>query len=197
MTHTENLQSLLNKSGGILFSRDIAAVGVPNVYLTEFLRQGKLERVDHGVYISPDFLEDRMFVLQSCRSRITFSHDTALYLHDLSDRDPLSYTVTVPTGYNTKNLNKEGLTVFSVKKELYEMGVSFASTPFGRVVRVYNVERTLCDMVRSRNRMDGALLPDALKRYVHREHKNISLLMRYAKIFRIENFFQQYLEVLL
>lgn len=70
-------------------------------------------------------------------------------------------------------------------------------TPFGRPVRTYNVERTLCDMVRSRNRMDGALLPDALKWYVSRKNKNIPLLMRYAEIFQIEKFLRLYLEVLL
>jgi predicted transcriptional regulator of viral defense system len=195
--HAENLQSLLDNSGGVLFAKDIAAAGVPNIYLTEFLKQGKLERIDHGVYIAPDALEDRMFVLQNRRSRIIYSHDTALFLHDLSDRDPLTYSVTVPTGYNTKNLSMYGLTVFSIKKELYEVGASTAQTSFSRSVRTYNIERTLCDMLRSRSRMDGALLPDALKRYVRRRDKNIPLLMQYAEIFRVEKPLRQYLEVLL
>ena len=40
--HAENLQSLLDNSGGVLFAKDIAAAGVPNIYLTEFLKKGKL-----------------------------------------------------------------------------------------------------------------------------------------------------------
>jgi hypothetical protein len=90
-----------------------------------------------------------------------------------------------------------GLTVFSIKKELYEVGASTAQTSFGRSVRTYNIERTLCDMLRSRSRMDGALLPDALKRYVRRRDKNIPMLMQYAEVFQVERPLRQYLEVLL
>lgn len=195
--HAETLKALLEQSDGVLFARDIAKAGVPNIYLAEFVKEGRLERVEHGVYITPDVLEDRMFILQSCKSRIIYSHDTALYLHDLTDRDPLSYSVTVPTGYNTKRLSEEGLVVFSIKPDLYEVGITEVQTQFGRTVRTYNAERTLCDMIRSRNQMDGALLPDALKRYVRRKDKNIPLLMQYAEQFRVVKLLRQYLEVLL
>lgn len=195
--HAETLKALLEQSDGVLFARDIAKAGVPNIYLAEFVKEGRLERVEHGVYITPDVLEDRMFILQSCKNRIIYSHDTALYLHDLTDRDPLSYSVTVPTGYNTKRLSEEGLVVFSIKPDLYEVGITEVQTQFGRTVRTYNAERTLCDMIRSRNQMDGALLPDALKRYVRRKDKNIPLLMQYAEQFRVVKLLRQYLEVLL
>lgn len=195
--HIQTLQTLLEQSDGVLFAKDIAEAGIPNVYLSEFLTQGKLERVGHGVYITPDVMEDKMYILQKRRARIIYSHDTALYLHDLTDRDPLTYSVTVPTGYNTKRLLADGLTVFSIKHDLYEIGVTDMLTPFGRPIRAYNAERTLCDMIRSRNQMDGSLLPDALKRYVRNKNKNIPLLMRYAESFRVVKPLRQYLEVLL
>lgn len=195
--HMETLQALIEQSDGVLFARDIAEAGVPSIYLSEFLKAGKLERVEHGVYITPEVLEDRLFILQSCKNRIIYSHDTALYLHDLTDRDPLTYSVTVPTGYNTKRLVEDGLVVFSIKQDLYEVGVATMQTQFGRSIKAYNAERTLCDMIRSRSQMDGALLPDALKRYVRRNEKNIPLLMQYAETFRVAKLLRQYLEVLL
>ncbi len=195
--HMETLQALIEQSDGVLFARDIAEAGVPSIYLSEFLKAGKLERVEHGVYITPEVLEDRLFILQSCKNRIIYSHDTSLYLHDLTDRDPLTYSVTVPTGYNTKRLVEDGLVVFSIKQDLYEVGVTVMQTQFGRPIKAYNAERTLCDMIRSRSQMDGALLPDALKRYVRRNEKNIPLLMQYAETFRVAKLLRQYLEVLL
>ena len=107
--YAETLQSLCEQSGGILLTKDIVNAGVPSSYLTAFLREGKLERAGHGVYITPDAMEDKMFTLQARKNRLVYSHDTALYLHDLTDRDPLTYSVTVPTGYNTKRLTEEGL----------------------------------------------------------------------------------------
>jgi len=74
--------------------------------------------------LTPDALADKMYYLQRRKPAILFSHDTALFLHDLSDRDTLTYSVTVQVGYNTKNLKDEGLTVFSVRKELYEVGMT-------------------------------------------------------------------------
>ena len=195
--YAETLQSLCEQSGGILLTKDIVNAGVPSSYLTAFLRDGKLERVGHGVYITPDVLEDKMFTLQARKTRLVYSHDTALYLHDLTDRDPLTYSVTVPTGYNTKRLTEEGLSVFSIKPDLYGMGITTAQSPFGRPIRAYDAERTLCDMLRSRHQMDGALFPEALKRYVRRKNKNIPLLMRYAESLRVNKLLRQYLEVLL
>jgi predicted transcriptional regulator of viral defense system len=195
--YTEQLQSLLKQNGGVLQTREVARAGIPNIYLAKYVKQGKLERISHGIYLSPDVLEDKMFVLQNRRKRIVFSHDTALYLHDLTDRDPLTYTVTVPTGYNTKNLMLDGLTVFSIKMDLYRVGICTMKTSFGRPIQTYNMERTICDMVRSRNRMDSALLPNALKQYIRRKDKKIFLLMRYSRLFHIESILRPYLEVLL
>lgn len=195
--HAETLQSLCDQSGGILLTKDIVNAGVPSSYLTAFLREGKLERASHGVYITPDAMEDKMFTLQARKNRLVYSHDTALYLHDLTDRDPLTYSVTVPTGYNTKRLTEEGLSVFSIKPDLYRLGVTTVQSPFGRPIRAYDAERALCDMLRSRHQMDGALFPEALKRYVRRKNKNIPLLMRYAELLRVDKLLRQYLEVLL
>ena len=189
--YAETLQSLCEQSGGILLTKDIVNAGVPSSYLTAFLRDGKLERVGHGVYITPDVLEDKMFTLQARKNRLIYSHDTALFLHDLTDRDPLTYSVTVPTGYNTKRLTEEGLSVFSIKPDLYGMGITTAQSPFGRPIRAYDAERTLCDMLRSRHQMDGALFPEALKRYVRRKNKNIPLLMRYAESLRVNKLLRQ------
>jgi predicted transcriptional regulator of viral defense system len=126
-----------------------------------------------------------------------FSHETALYFHNLTDRDPLVYSVTVKTGMNTKSLRNSGAKVYSIKPELYELGSTTAATPYNRVVRTYDMERTICDIIRSRSQMDIEILIDALKRYTTRKDKNLPQLMRYADKFRITNVLRKYLEVLL
>jgi predicted transcriptional regulator of viral defense system len=197
LTHTEKLKAMLIENNGVLLTKEASSAGIPNTYLTEFVRQGKLERTNYGVYVTPDAFEDTMYILQKRRGKIIFSHDTALFLHDLTDRDPLSYSVTVPTGYNTKSLCENGLKVFSVKKELYELGVTVAKSPHGREVRTYNMERTICDLARSRNQMDIGIITEALKRYVRRKEKNLPLLMQYSESFQVTKQVRSYMEVLL
>jgi predicted transcriptional regulator of viral defense system len=196
-SYKEKLTWLIKNSNGLIFTKDIVAEGIPKSYVAELAKKGKLERIAQGVYLTVDALNDKMYTLQHRKLAIIFSHDTALYLHDLSDRDPVTYSITVPVGYNTKKLLAEGLIVFSIKKELVEIGLTQLVTSFGRNIKAYNMERTICDIIRSRNKMDIAILTDAMKRYVKRKDKNIPLLMEYSEIFRVTKLLNNYLEVLL
>ena len=114
----EKLKLLLEKNNGTISAAEANGVGISNECLRQLAISDKMERVAHGIYISPDTFLDKMYVDQKCRAKIIFSHYTALFMHDLSDHYPYEYSVTVPTGYNTKPLLMDGFTVFSVKKEL-------------------------------------------------------------------------------
>lgn len=197
MGHREQLLDLFQQQNGLVLTRDLEKAGIPRHYLTLLLRQGLIERANHGVYVTPEAFEDELYALQARNRHIIFSHETALYLHDLTDRDPISWTVTVPSGYNGQYLSEKGIQVYSIKKELHLLGVAEAETPFGRPIRIYNPERTLCDMVRNRSTMDSALTHDAMKRYLSSKDKNIPLLLRYAEQLRIASLIRQHVEILL
>ncbi len=137
-----------------------------------------------------------MYHLQAKSSKVIFSHETALYLHDLTDRDPLKWSVTIPAGYNGWRLRKAGIRVHSVKKELYTLGIAKAKTLYGRPILSYNMERTVCDIVRNRNRMDMSVVNEAIKRYVAGKDKNIPQLMRYAKELNVQKMLREYVEIL-
>ena len=133
-----------------------------------------------------------------CRSKkAVFSHETALYLHELTDRDPLKYTITLPSGYNASKFKNEGVYIYFIKGELLNLGVEDGKTVFGRNIRVYNQERTICDIVRNRNSIDPSIMNDGIKRYLSKEGKNIPKLLQYAERFRVEKILRQYLELLL
>ena len=197
MSYMEKLKKRIEDGDGLIFTKDIVANGIPKSYLSILVKKGEIERIAQGVYETLDTLSDKMYYLQHRITLLVFSHDTALFLHDLSDRDPLTYSVTVPNGYNTKKLKEIGLVVFSVKKDHYDIGLTTMNTPFGRKVVTYNMERTICDIIRSRSKMDIAILTDAMKRYVRRRDKNLPKLMEYADIFRVTKLLRNYLEVLL
>lgn len=191
------LQKIMMENGGVITTAQANSVGISNERLRLLANAGELERVLHGVYIAPDELVDRMYVAQLRRPRIIYSHETALFLHNLTDRDPISYTVTVPTGYRPFKLREDGFTVFTVKRELHEMGTTKAKTVFGNTVTAYGLERTICDCIRSRNQMDVAIVTDAMKRYAKRNDKNLNTLMEMAKALHVTKLLRNYMEVLL
>lgn len=197
MNHKDRLRELIKEKDGLLLAKDADEKNIPRQYVALFVKENKLERVSKGVYLTPDTFDDEMYRLQAKNQRIIYSHETALYLHDLTDRDPIGWKVTVPYGYNASHLRKEGVRVYTVKKDLHLMGVTEAKTVYGRQIKTYNRERTICDIVRNRNNMDVAILNEAIKCYLESKEKNISLLMRYAKELKVQNILRNYVEILL
>lgn len=197
MSYTAQLLELISKQDGILLTRDVEAAGIPRHYLTLLAREGLIERASHGIYVTPETFEDDLYVLQARSPQLIYSHETALYLHDLTDRDPLAYSVTVPLGYHNRLLIENGLHVYTVKKEWHTLGVTETVSMYGRPIRLYNAERTLCDMFRQRKKVDADLLNDGMKRYLARKDKNVPLLLRYAEQFRVSSPVRTYVEILL
>ena len=91
----------------------------------------------------------------------------------------------------------DGIKVYTIKKELHDVGIVTMNTPFGNPVPVYDMERTICDLIRSRSGIEMQTFQDALKQYAKRKDKDLRKLMRYAQMFRVEKLLRQYLEVLL
>lgn len=197
MTYRKRLNDLIEKKNGLVLTKDVDGENIPRQYLALFVKENKLERVSKGVYLTPDTFDDEMYRLQTKNQRIIFSHETALYLHDLTDRDPIEWSVTVPYGYNASHLRKAGVKVYTVKKALHLMGVTEGKTLYGRPIKIYNRERTICDIVRNRNNIDIAILNESIKRYLESKEKNIPLLLRYAKELGVQNNLRTYVEILL
>lgn len=197
MNYKSQLENLIKEKNGLILTKEVEEAGIPRYYLSVFVKEKKIERISQGVYVTPDTFDDEMYILQARNQRIIFSHETALYLHDLTDRDPLEWSVTVPYGYNATHLRDEGIKVYSIKKDLHQMGIRKMETQFGRTISAYDRERTICDILRNRNNMDIAILNEGVKRYLESKDKNIPQLMRYGEKLRIQNVLRKYVEILL
>lgn len=197
MNSTERIDLLLKETKGFLKTADAVSFGVSKTVLCDYVRKNELVRVAHGLYMSQDAWDDGMYVIQYRYPKAIFSHETALFLLNIADREPSPFSVTFITGTNTARLSKEGIKTYKIKPELFEVGLINADSPSGHSVRVYNAERTICDLFRSRRSIETQELQAAVKNYVNQKDKNIPLLMRYAKSFSVEKTARQYLEVLL
>jgi len=191
------LQRLVHERNGLFTAAQANAVGISNERLRLLERSGTITREGHGVYSVDGGTLDRMAVLQARRPKAVYSHGTALFLHGLTDRDPRAYSVTVPSGYNTKTLAGLGVEVFTIRRDLHELGQCRVKTVFGSEVVAYDPERTVCDCLRSRSRMDAAEVMDAVKRYAALPKRNIPHLMRVAAALHVEKPLRACLEVLL
>lgn len=182
---------------GILLTKNAIEAGISKHALYNFIRDNGFEKAAHGVYASPETWEDENYILSLRCPQGVLSHDEALYYHGLTDREPLQKTITIYTGYGTSRMVADGIKVFTVKKELLDIGKEIVKTSYGHDIPLYNRERTICDLIRSRNRFEVQDFQTALKTYIMGKNKNLNRLMEYAKLFHVDKKIREYMEVLL
>lgn len=197
MTQNEQIKNLIILNDGMIQTSQVIELGISKPVFYQYIKENELEQISHGVYATKDTWIDAMYIVHLRCEQAVFSHETALFLHDLTDREPMEYEITVKTGYNPSKLKEDGIKVYTVKKELHGEGIVMMQTPFGHSFPVYNKERTICDIIRNRNNTEVQTFQTALKQYAKRKDKDLRLLMQYATKFRVDKILRQYLEVLL
>lgn len=180
------IAELLGRQNGTVTSRDIAAVGVSRTMLGRYVVEGLLERVSRGVYVSPAAIQDELFALSKRSDRIVFSHATALFLHSLAERTPFVHTVSVRSGDTLSASLRSDVKCFYVRDAIFGIGLTQVRTQFGNVVPCYDVERTICDIIKCRSRMDDETFLSSLKNYLRFPARNLSRLGEYAARMGIE-----------
>ena len=172
--------------------------GISKYGFYRFIHENELERIAKGIYSKEDILVDDLYVISQRCPKAVFSHDEAFYYHGLSDREPLVHTVTVYSGYNAHRLKADAkCNVYYIRKELLDIGRTIVKDNFGNDIPMYDLERTICDLVRNRSSIEMQEFSSVMKAYIARKDKNLNLLMEYARRFRIENVIRRYMEVLL
>jgi len=100
----QKIENMMQANSGIVTAAEVRSAGISPSYLSQMVDSGKLSRLDRGLYASPTVYVDEMFELYSKNKFIIFSHLSALYLHELTDRTPLKMFITVPRTNNVSKL---------------------------------------------------------------------------------------------
>lgn len=197
MDYITELAAIAAEHGGIIEAKIAAQRGISKAMLYKLCKEDKIHRIVKGQYILPDNMQDELLSISKRSDKIIFSHETALFLHGISDRTPFEHTVTAPSGCIPSAAIKSECKVYYIKPELFELGKTILKTPAGNEVGAYDLERTICDVIRSRNKLGTETFLAAIKMYAASPKKNLNKLNTYAKKMRVEKVLRQYLEVLL
>ena len=197
MDYITELAAIAKSHGGIIETKTAAQRGISKAMLYKLCKEDKIHRIVRGQYILPDDMQDELLAISNRSERIIFSHETALYLHGISDRTPFEHTVTAPSGCIPSAAIKAECKVYYIKPELFDLGKTMLKTPAGNDVPAYDLDRTICDVIRSRNKLGTETFLAALKLYAANSKKNLNQLNTYAKQMRVDKVLRQYLEVLL
>lgn len=197
MNYISILKELSEQGNNIITTAAAETAGISRAMLSKLCKKGKIQRIAKGQYMLVDEIPDELFSISLRTEHLIFSHETALFLHGISDRTPFVHSITTPANRVPSPTLREECKVYYIKPELFELGRSEMETTFGHPVPCYDLERTVCDMIRSRNKMGTETFLSALKQYAAHPHKDLNRLNNYAKKMSLTNVVRQYLEVLL
>ena len=172
---------------GYLTTKDVNDNNIPRFYLTKLIKEGKIERVSRGVYIKKNELVDEFVILQSKSKNAIYSNTTALYLYGFSNRIPIKYDITINSGYNGSLQKKDNVNLFYTKRELLELGVIDYKLDSGNIIRVYDLDKTICDIIKNKKKIDAEIFNKAIREYFYSKKKNTLKLYEYAKKMNIYN----------
>ncbi len=184
-SNIEIIQKLMERNNGYITTKELEDFDISRNYLSTMIKRNMIERVARGIYIDMSKIEDVYYVLNVSTPKIVYSHMTALYFHDLSIKAPDgSFDITVTKKYNNSKLKKHN--VFYVDDNIYNIGIIEVKTPSGNIVRAYDMERCICDIIRSKKRMDIEHVKYAIKEYLKRKDNDLVKLSKYADMLGIK-----------
>ena len=193
-SNMEIIESIMKMNNGYVTSRELSNFGIHRMYLSIMKKKGLIERVGNGIYIDSSKIEDNYYVFSLNMPNTIYSHMTALYFYGLSIKAPNDkYYITVKKNYNSTHL--KGHEVFYVSDDIYYLGLTEVVTPMGNKVRTYDIERCICDIIRSKNRMDSEHVKYSVRKYVKMKTKNLIKLSNYAAKMGIKEEVMDFVEV--
>lgn len=197
MTQAETILKFMQENNGQISINDVKKLGLAKMTLYRMAEDQQIEKIAPGVFILPQEFGDDIAALQYRFSKGIYFKDTALFLHGMIDRTPEIYEMNFPTSISHGEIYDAPLKTYRQTEKLFKIGIEDVQSPGGHNVKVYNIERTLCDILRTRDRSDAETIKQAMNSYAKMSGKNILRLTKYADIFKVRDEIQKYMEVLL
>ena len=146
---TEKILSIANANNGIVTASMVSEAGISRECLRLLAADGRLERSARGVYYVNGIIADEFFNAHSMFKRGIFSHETALFLHGLTETTPVALSMAFPTAYNYSGAKSFGIichssgearTHFFALKETLRVLLFTVSPQYSGL---FSIERTL------------------------------------------------------
>lgn len=185
-TNYSKLKQIFDNNGGYITTEDVRNANISSWFLSDFVKRNGLNKIAPGFYADNSYFPDDYYIIQKRYPKYIFSGMSALYIHHLTDKIPVNIEVCAPQGYNPTRNKMKSLSIRKISNpDVYNLGISELKTPFGNKVKVYDKERTICDLIKYRDRYDGETFIKGIKLYANKSNNQIKLF-RYARILGIE-----------
>jgi predicted transcriptional regulator of viral defense system len=190
-----NQIELLIVKGVVFRTKDLNEQGFNNYEISKLLDEGILTKMYQGVYSVSDLDKMQLSDINVIVENGIISLTSAAYFYKLTSGEVGKITITLNREQKPPKLPYDLFSYYYTTSKFYDVGLNVFDQN-GRTVKIYDMERTVCDIIKHRSRYDLTLVREVVENYIQREDKDTDKLMAYAKELRVLNVLIQYLEIL-
>lgn len=198
MKKYEEIIDFINKKNSVITTKDFKGKKIGFYFINKLIQDNYIYRIEKGVYGKKDSFEDEYFIIQNRYKNAIFSYNTALYFLNKTEATPNIIDISIPNDYNVSTINTKQIRVHYVSRENMELGSIRIKSPFGNTIKSYNLERTICDIVK--NERKSGLDIEQRNKIIRKAFSNNdidgSILIQYAKKLKCEKKIRVIMEVL-
>lgn len=190
------IRKAFRENGGILRTSELNNLGFSSRQINKLLENGEILRIKRGFYELSDSIYPEEVVIARLFPNSVIFLESALMIYDYTDRIPAAWQIAVDRDSEKTQyqINYPQINVFYMEPKLLEVGVDIIQIE-GVDVKIFNRDRTICDVLRYENKLEREVFSNAIQRYVKDPKINIRRLIEYSEIFNIKNKVQTYIGV--
>jgi len=195
----EMLERILSENGGIVTRKKLISEGISDYFIKQFEAEGVIERVKQGLFkLNKSTLEnEELLVISAQIPKGVICLLSALSYYELTTYTPWQYFVAIPRHYSVpKTIENPPIKVIYFPPKQYNTGIEKVKVGEHSHFLIYDMEKTICDTIRYKDKYGADIMKEALKNYVRRRDKNLSKLVQYAETLQVQDI-HKYLEVIL
>ena len=187
---------IMKKNNNIITPSQLETYGISRIYLSKMEKEGIIEKIERGIYITKEFKYDEYYIFQLKYPKTIFSHNTSLYFYEMTERTPIRMDVSISKNYNPYRF-KDLADVYRINDEIFDLGITYKKTPLGMKVRTYNLERTVCDIIKDKDSLDIEIRNKVIKNCIKSKEFNANKMFEYAKKMKIYEKVKNYMEAII
>ncbi|MEH2940862.1 type IV toxin-antitoxin system AbiEi family antitoxin domain-containing protein [Lawsonibacter sp. JLR.KK007] len=182
------VRKIFSKHDNIMTTAQLDSFRIYYADIQQLLNEGFIEKIKRGYYHWAEaYGEQEIKIINRLFPDAVLCMETALFYYQYSDRNPAEWNITIDKNVSRSrtNIDYPFVKAFRVEPDLVSLGETKGSINFVDV-RIYDRDRTICDVLRNMNKMDKEIFNKAIQGYVKDPKKNIPNLMEYAKVLRMQ-----------
>lgn len=196
-TTREKIIQIFRENGGYAYTADIREKGIHHVYLQHLVNEGTVTKIKHGLYALAENTPNSLVEASLCVSNGVICLGSALAFYQLTTWDPPAVHMAIPRSQKSTIADYPPIKLHYFSGRYYHTGIVSITIENHGSIQIYDQEKTLCDIVRFRNKIGIDIMKEALSEYLSGGDRNINKLVTYAETLGITSVLNQYLEVLL